>query len=310
MGSSNFKTVFAILLFTATTVCCLYQPSYAQDCDPLKPQAAVNSEISNEIKANADTRFKLASGEFDDQYRKVEQDVLSKYPNADTLYIWKSLIYLDCTLLKTSHFSDAEKQKQFDLLMDKATQKPPPPTPKATSSTTKYYHNPLTLRDLYDSDFADRYYTLATSFDSRSVDRTHIYPIAVKLLVDLAAGASFLEVFVPFNINSEIPYDLCMLVAKHHQGILSDLNHRASIGTRLPGDTSTSWSRNTVFSGHVFVYYEQGFSPEQLAALDEFYKQNELAPQFRGQDYLTLHWNEKRAMPNPALTMIIKPASD
>jgi hypothetical protein len=113
------------LLFLAIAVPCSYRTSYAQDCEALRPHQAVNSEVSNDIKANAAVRWKIGSGEFENQYKKVQEDVLSKYPNADRLYIWSEFIYFECTLLQKSHFSDTEKQKQFQLLMDKATKGPP-----------------------------------------------------------------------------------------------------------------------------------------------------------------------------------------
>jgi hypothetical protein len=114
-----------LLLLSTIGVSASSQPLYAQDCDALKPQQAVNSEVSDEVKASGSTRFKIASGEFDNQYRKIQKDVLSKYPRADTLSIWKSFIYYQCTLLQKSRFSDVEKQKQFEWLFKHADRRYP-----------------------------------------------------------------------------------------------------------------------------------------------------------------------------------------
>jgi hypothetical protein len=73
MERGSLRSIWTLLLSSAIAIAVLYsyRTSYAQDCDALKPHQAVNSEVSNEIKTNVAVRFKLGSGEFDNQYRKV-----------------------------------------------------------------------------------------------------------------------------------------------------------------------------------------------------------------------------------------------
>src|SRR6266851_489539 len=133
MKRGILRRIRTLLFLTVIAASFSYRTSHAQDCNPLMPQAPVNSEVSNQIKANANILTKkLGSVEIDNQFKKVQEDVQSKYPHADTLSIWKSLIYLDCTLLQNSNLPPEEKQKQFLLLMDKFKQSPPPATAPAT----------------------------------------------------------------------------------------------------------------------------------------------------------------------------------
>jgi hypothetical protein len=124
-----------------TVVLCDFTFAYARDCEPLKLEQPINSEISNQIKANANVLFRqLGSGEFENSSKKTQEDLQSRYPNADRVEIWRSFIYFECTLLKSSHLSDQEKQTKFAALMDAYRNSSPPSnsfaaTPNATETT-------------------------------------------------------------------------------------------------------------------------------------------------------------------------------
>jgi hypothetical protein len=110
----SIAAIAAMLILAVVT--CDFTFAYAQDCEPLKPEQPINSEISNQIKANANVLFRqLGSGEFENSSKKTQEDLQSKYPNADRVEIWRSLIYFECTLLKSSHLSDQDKQTNLQL---------------------------------------------------------------------------------------------------------------------------------------------------------------------------------------------------
>jgi hypothetical protein len=106
--------IWAILLLNATALLCSERTLWAQECDALKPQEAVNKDVSNRVKADANILSKrLGNISIEDQFRKIQQDVLYKYPNAHRIVIWKEFIYLKCTSLRESHLSDQAKQQQI-----------------------------------------------------------------------------------------------------------------------------------------------------------------------------------------------------
>jgi hypothetical protein len=74
-----------VLLMVATT--CYRPPTgNAQDCEPLKPQQTEKSVNENDVKASANALFKqLGSGDFQAKSLHTQEDLQSKYPNADKL---------------------------------------------------------------------------------------------------------------------------------------------------------------------------------------------------------------------------------
>jgi len=102
-----------ILLFLLTSVVV----AFGQDCDPLKPNKPLDSEISNDTKLHASALFKsLGTAEFDNKFAQAQQDTLSKYPNADKVAIAQSHLYFLCTLLKSS--TTLSENQKLDRFMD------------------------------------------------------------------------------------------------------------------------------------------------------------------------------------------------
>jgi hypothetical protein len=102
-------------------------PVLAQDCSPLQPSKPVDTEVSNKTTASANILLKsLGSGDVSNEYKKVENDVLSKYPNADKTHTWDSFVYMLCTLLKSStSLTDKEKLDRYEILLNTWTSGPP-----------------------------------------------------------------------------------------------------------------------------------------------------------------------------------------
>lgn len=85
--------VFANLFF--------YSIIYAIDCDPIKPKKPVESEVQNNLKIKANIISKLlGSGNLVEEYKKIERDIRSEFPNADQILLNEQLLYLTCSLIK------------------------------------------------------------------------------------------------------------------------------------------------------------------------------------------------------------------
>jgi hypothetical protein len=138
--------------------------SYALDCKPLEPTKPVllENEIEGKVEGSLDVFLKkLGSVEFEGRYKSLEEDLLSKYPKADRLYLWGRLIYLLCTQLDASEQDEDKKFEKLLLLSDKMEKGPPThptktqddkPTSKQVSTAgnlAREWFNALLQEDIY-----------------------------------------------------------------------------------------------------------------------------------------------------------------
>jgi len=99
----------------------------AIDCSPVKPNTGTDKTVEDNLKGHAEVILKsLGSGEIENGYKQTEADTLSKYPNADQLLLWRSYIYIACSLLQSSsQWSDDQKFEKLIQLIN-LYHKPPP----------------------------------------------------------------------------------------------------------------------------------------------------------------------------------------
>jgi hypothetical protein len=98
--------------------------AWAQDCGPLKPSMAIDTEIRNVTEANANVLLKsLGSGEIKNDYQRIQKN--QQFTNPDDTNRWDSFIYLLCSLLKDSSLSDDRKIAQYFKLLELSRQSPP-----------------------------------------------------------------------------------------------------------------------------------------------------------------------------------------
>ena len=90
------------LTLAALLLCLATFPASADDkCDALKPTNAENldesvrGKIDGEIKG-ALSRLAGGAASIDGEYRELLTDTLRDYPNADKLYVWQRILYLEC----------------------------------------------------------------------------------------------------------------------------------------------------------------------------------------------------------------------
>jgi hypothetical protein len=109
------------------------------DCAPLRPSKLVNTEVADRTKAEANVLLRsLGSGTIDNDFKSIEEDLLSKYPNADRLHVWDSFVYMLCTILASSKtLSDDQKLSRYDTLVNEWQHDSPPrgPEDKAAGGT-------------------------------------------------------------------------------------------------------------------------------------------------------------------------------
>jgi hypothetical protein len=99
----------------------------AVDCSAVKPNTGTDKTIEDNLKGHAEVILKsLGSGDVENGYKQTEADTLSKYPHADQLLLWRSYIYIACSLLQSSNqWNDDQKFEKLIQLI-KLYNTPPP----------------------------------------------------------------------------------------------------------------------------------------------------------------------------------------
>jgi hypothetical protein len=115
----------------------------------------------------------------------------------------------------------------------------------------------------------------------------------MRVLMNFDGKSEFLAFYIPRQVNS---FEKISVLPSAYKPLLEQHNRHARMRTKVPGDTSPTSSVDLAFSGRIFIYYEDMLSLEQLAFLEKQFTAKGLSVQFRGNDYLTLHWNERRQM--------------
>jgi hypothetical protein len=160
----------------------------------------------------------------------------------------------------------------------------------------EYYKTPLTLRNLFDTDFNQVKVSGETTFTITNRTTGNAVKVVVQrvMVLDFNARSRFLAFFVPTSTET---FNVCEALASGYHHILEDLDRSVSVMVRSPADTDATEMKDTTFSGRIYIYHEDSLSLQQLASLDTIFKSQGADARFRGQDYLVFHWNEQREKP-------------
>ena len=92
-------------------------------------------------------------------------------------------------------------------------------------------------------------------------------------------------------------YELCRDFAGECKTYLSEIEQGFEMESKDPADPYSEQSKDAVFTGRVYVYYEGSFSIQQLAELEQIYAKEGLFPQFRGREYATTRYLQSKDKP-------------
>ncbi|BFT30561.1 hypothetical protein D210916BOD24_17370 [Alteromonas sp. D210916BOD_24] len=97
---------------------------YAINCVPLEPKGG--QDIDLDTKGSIDGKIKGAMSkivglevDIDGAYSLVRRETLKEYPDANQLYIWERLLFLNCEVINESEMTDSQKLSRFDVLLEK-----------------------------------------------------------------------------------------------------------------------------------------------------------------------------------------------
>jgi hypothetical protein len=157
-----------------------------------------------------------------------------------------------------------------------------PVNPKDTQAIESD-HRP-SLLDLFNSDFPyghiDKEVLLKTADGGEVKALIHVF-------YDFNGRSSFLGFYLP---RSTMTFEACAYIGQNYKLLYDDIINSISVGARYAGDVAMTFSKDLVFSGRIYVYYEDDLSMEQLGVLAALYRQHGVDFQPRGGAYLTTQW--------------------
>ena len=146
-------------------------------------------------------------------------------------------------------------------------EEPKTETPHAASTSTSLAPNstthPLTLKNLFDTDFRDTLSLNGNLSVTSPVDGL-VHQIPYRVFLDFRSLAKFLAIFIPFDPDA---FNYCAAVASKFQLALYDAESTVDVMMNDPGETSQTHLKDLTFSGRIFVYHENHFSSKRTRFL-------------------------------------------
>ena len=113
--------------------------------------------------------------------------------------------------------------------------------------------------------------------------------------MNFESKSKFISVYVPHSSFGYMTYEICKKIPELCEVYLRDAADRVFVGSRDPADSSMEGSDQLIFTGKIFVYHEDELSLEELGSLESLYKSKKLFPQFRGLNYVTTRWLQRKS---------------
>jgi hypothetical protein len=164
------------------------------------------------------------------------------------------------------------------------------PTTQEKTTELKKEKNapPRPLRELFDEDFSD---TLKLSNVLQIKDDLGtLHAVNWQVCYNFQANSYFVAFFVP---RSDKAATLTIALAEAVPRVIEE-SKKIEVGSKKLGDRSYISSPQMLFSGLAYVYHESDFTFQQLADIEEAFRQRGMSLQPRGSDYAAAAWLSKK----------------
>jgi hypothetical protein len=149
-----------------------------------------------------------------------------------------------------------------------------------------------TLKKLFDKDFANLMRRNANRQLIIGNDPTQdVVMIPEKIYLDFAAKTKFVGYFIPFS--TPCPYCICEFLSEMPKETIKDFDLKGEVQFGHSTEVRMTSSKDLIFSGRVYIYHEDNFSLQQLAALERIYESKGLSVLFRSTAYLQMMSGQK-----------------
>lgn len=142
----------------------------------------------------------------------------------------------------------------------------------------------ISLEKIFKDDFPN---TMRQSFNAEINTPFGIIKIIEQEYMDFDSKSKFLGFYIPFCSHT---YDICKILANECENIMKSMEHmeQAKATFWMPTDSAQTSSDDLIFSGRVYIYYEDYLSLQQLADLERLYKSKGLSVIFRSRAHMVL----------------------
>jgi hypothetical protein len=145
-----------------------------------------------------------------------------------------------------------------------------------------------TVHELFKDDFPN---LLKVDSEPEFNDGPKKTKIQFRLYLDFDAKSKFISFYIP---PSPQTFDVCKAMPDLFRGLLDEAD-KVSISGQVPGNSAMDHSKDLVFTGKFFAYYEENLTLEQLGQLEGLYKSKGFSIQFRGMNYAVTRMLQSRA---------------
>lgn len=151
--------------------------------------------------------------------------------------------------------------------------------------------NKPTLREIFDKDFDNLLkHDRTLEIGVQNPDGTMDTPVEIteKIYRDFAGKSQFLGYYIPQSPNAYVI--LYKYLPDASKMAIKEMDLQMDVISGHVTDSRKTASRDLVFSGRIYIYHENDFSLQRLAALERLYESKGLSVIFRGQAYLFTVW--------------------
>jgi hypothetical protein len=167
------------------------------------------------------------------------------------------------------------------------------PAPLVKHSTV-LGRKPLTLREIFDSDFEGlaRIFTM----QSISIPGLLVYCFPVTEYLDIYTNSYFISVYVS---RSQDIVTISDIIVHGLENIVANLG-QIEFEVTISGDTKKFSNSTMRFSGQIYLYIEQYLSLSEMANIEKLYEAAGMHVHILSSAYLVLHQNEFDRVPHSA----------
>jgi len=149
---------------------------------------------------------------------------------------------------------------------------------------------PKTLMEYFKSDFPN---TLKAFVDiSINVKGITHSNILMQAYWDFESHSSFVGYFIP--MSGDTPR-IATALSDFPEKTLEHFKNQLEVESHNPGDNQGTAMRGLTFTKAVYIYHEQSLDIQQIAALDNLYKNKGLSLLLRGSSYSSTRWLQEAA---------------
>jgi hypothetical protein len=145
------------------------------------------------------------------------------------------------------------------------------------------------LRDLFEEDCA-KFFSLGCDLDAEIDEEKTTARLSVAM--DMAANAKWPTIYIP---RSPKAFRIAGSMADKYMALMDELIAGIEITSAYPGDSGPVSNKDLRFSGRVYIYHEDYFDVQQIAALDVVFRTHGALLILRGPNYVATRMMSDRS---------------